>query len=98
MDEQIESQPFCCLVAERDHVSKFPGRIDVQKREWRFRWKERLQRKVQHHRTILADRIEHHGPFTLGNHFAQNVEALGLETLKMRQSPDRRCSCRNEAA
>jgi len=40
---------------------------------------------MQHHRRILADRIEHHRLFSLGHDFAHDVNALGLEPFEMRQ-------------
>ena len=42
-------------------------------------------RQVQHHRAVLADRIEHHRPLALGDHLAHDVDALGLEALEMGQ-------------
>ena len=46
---------------------------------------ERLRRQVQHHGAVLADRIEHHRLVGLGHHFAHDVDALGLQTLQMRE-------------
>ena len=40
---------------------------------------------MQHHRRILADRIEHHRVFALGRDFAHDVDALGFELLQMGQ-------------
>ena len=48
---------------------------------------ERLLRQMQHHRRILADRIEHHRPLRLGDRLAQDVDALGLEPVEMGQLP-----------
>ena len=36
VDDQIDSEPTCGLVAKRDHVAEFPGRVDVQQ------WKRKL--------------------------------------------------------
>ena len=47
--------------------------------------KNAFLRQVQHHRRILADRIEHHRPRRLGDGLAQDVDALGLEPVEMRQ-------------
>src|SRR3546814_1824520 len=38
---------------------------------------------MQHHRRILAHRIEHHRPLGLGDHLAHDVDALRLELLEM---------------
>ncbi len=46
---------------------------------------ERLHRQVQHHRAVLADRIEHHRLLALGDDLAHDVDALGLEPLQVRQ-------------
>ena len=37
---------------------------------------------MQHHRRILADRIEHHRAISLGDGFAQDVDAFGLKPLQ----------------
>ena len=49
----------------------------------RLRRVERLQRQVQHHRAVLADRVEHHRLLALGDRLAQDLDALGLEALKV---------------
>ena len=83
--EQIEPEPLGGLVAERDHLAELPGGIDVQERKRRLGREERLQRQVQHHRAVLADRIEHHRPLALGDDLAHDVDAFGFETLKVRE-------------
>ena len=45
-----------------------------------------LPRQVQHHRGILADRIEHHRIAALGGDFADDVDALGFEPLEVGQT------------
>ena len=45
--------------------------------------KERLHRQVQHHRAVLADRVQHHRPLALGHHLAHDVDALGLQALQV---------------
>ena len=62
----------------------------MQKRKRRFRRIERLERQVQHHRAVLADRVEHHGPLALGDDFSHDVDALGFEALKMGEMLDGR--------
>ena len=47
---------------------------------------ERLHREVQHHRAVLADRIQHHRLVALRNDLAHDVDALGLQPLKMGQA------------
>ncbi len=57
----------------------------MEQRERQRAREEGLPGKVQHHRRILADRIEHHRALRLGDGFAQDVDALGLEPVEMRQ-------------
>ena len=85
MNEQIEAEPLGGFVAERDHVPKLPGRIDVEQRERRRGRKERLHRQVQHHGAVLANRIQHDGPLAFRDDLAHDVDAFGLETLKVRE-------------
>jgi hypothetical protein len=40
---------------------------------------------MQHHRAVLADRIEHDRTLALRRHFPQDVDAFGLEALKVSQ-------------
>ena len=40
-------------------------------------------RKVQHHRRIFTHRIEHYWLVSLGDHFAHDVDAFGLQAFKM---------------
>ena len=47
---------------------------------------EGLPRQMQHHRGILADRIEHHRVAALGGDFADDVDAFGFEPLEMGQT------------
>ena len=47
--------------------------------------KNALRGKVQHHRRILADRIEHHGLVGLRDRLAKDVDAFGLEPIEMRE-------------
>ena len=47
------------------------------------RRRERLLGQAQHHRAVLADRVEHHRVLELGDHLAHDVDALGLELLEM---------------
>ena len=44
---------------------------------------EGLHGEMQHHRRILADRIEHHRPLAFGDDLAHDVDALRLEPIEM---------------
>ena len=46
---------------------------------------ERLLGQPEHDRAVLADGVEHHRVLELGDGFAQDVDALGLERTKMRE-------------
>ena len=85
VDDELDARLRGDLVAQRVHVAELPGRIDVQQRERQRRREEGLPRQVQHHRRILADRIEHHRPLGLGDRLAQDVDALGLEPVEVGQ-------------
>ena len=62
---------------------ELPARIDMKQRERQRRRIEGLAGEVQHHRAVLADRIEHHRPRRFGDRFAHDVDALGLEPVEM---------------
>ena len=85
MHDQVEPELRGAVIAERDHLAEFPGRVDVQQRERRLRRIERLERQMQHDGRILADRIEHHRVVGLGDHLADDVNALRFELLEVRQ-------------
>ena len=48
--DEFESDLSRHAIPERDHLSKFPGRIDVQERERNAAWMERLLGEAQHRR------------------------------------------------
>jgi len=85
MDEQFHPRLARGAVTERVHVAELPGRIDMEERERRRRRIEGLLRQVQHHRAVLADRIEHHGTLGLRHHFAQDVDTLRFQPLQVRE-------------
>src|SRR6185503_19988862 len=56
VDNQLEAEPPHLGIAKLDHLAKIPGGVEVQQRE---RWLARIeciQREMQHHRGVLADR------------------------------------------
>jgi len=59
----------------------------MEQREWWTRRMKRLQCKAQHHRGILADRVEHHRSLALGDDFPENMNALGFKPLEMCKAP-----------
>jgi len=73
------------MVAECNHLTEFPGGIDMKQRKRRLPWIELLQRQTQKNGRISADRIEHHRVVTPSDSLANDVDAFGFELLKMRQ-------------
>src|SRR3546814_7327548 len=55
----------------------------MEQRERRRGRVKGLAGEMQHHRRILAHRIEHHRPLGLGDHLAHDVDAPRLELLEM---------------
>src|SRR5262249_49460600 len=85
VNDEVEPELAYAAVAEGDHLAEFPGRIDMQERERRLCWIERLEREMHQDGGVLADGIEHHRIVGFGNRLANDVDALGLELRKMRE-------------
>ncbi|CAB4373102.1 unannotated protein [freshwater metagenome] len=83
VNEKIETLFSDELIAELIHGPELPCRIDMEQLKRRQRRGKRFESKVQHHRTVFTDRIEHDRSFTFGNGFTKDLDALGLEALKM---------------
>src|ERR1035437_10547687 len=81
--QQIHSDARRRLIAERDHLTEFPGRIDVQKRERRLPRLKGPLRDVQQRARILAHRIEHHRIAEFADELAHNVDRLGFEPTQV---------------
>jgi 3'-phosphoadenosine 5'-phosphosulfate sulfotransferase (PAPS reductase)/FAD synthetase len=65
------------------HGAELPRRVHVQQRERQLRGVEGLERQVQHHRAVLADRVEHHRLLALGHDLAHDLDALGLQPFEV---------------
>src|SRR5262249_34170056 len=83
VNDEVEPELAHARVAERDHLAKFPGGVDVEKREGRLRGIERLQGEMYEDGGILADGIQHHRVIGFGHRLADDVDAFGLEQHKM---------------
>src|SRR5512139_1239153 len=83
VDDQFHPALARDLVAQRIHVAELPGGVDVEQGERRRRGMEGLARQMQHHRRILAHRIEHHRILGLGDDLAHDLDALRLEPLEV---------------
>jgi hypothetical protein len=78
--------------AEFDHLAELVGGVDVQERKRDRPRIKGLLRKTQQHRRILADRIEHHRSFELGDDLPHDVDALGFEGAQVVRRGCRICS------
>src|SRR5439155_14000244 len=87
--EQVEIVLLRHPVAEGVHLAELPGRVDMQEREGRLRGMERLACEVQHHRAVLADRVEHHRVLGLRDDLAHDGDRLGFEPLQVRETRGR---------
>jgi hypothetical protein len=85
VDQQLQAEAISGVVAERDHLAKFPRRIDMQQREGERGGIKCLHGEMQQYARILADRIEHHRFFELGDGLAHDRDRFRLELHKMRR-------------
>jgi hypothetical protein len=83
VDDQVHAAFTRHTLAHLVHRPELPRRVDVQQREGRLGRVKGLLRQPQHHRRVLADGIEHHRPLALGDNLAEDLDALGFETLQM---------------
>ena len=81
--DQLETQLGARPVAELDHLPELVRRVHVQQRPRRLGRIKRLQRQPQHHRRVLADRVQHHRPREFGRDFSQDVNAFRFERLQI---------------
>src|SRR5260370_11040129 len=83
VDQEFQAEFLCGGVPEFQHFPEIPPRCDLQQRKRRLRGRKGLARQMQHHRAILADRIQQDRLFTLRDDFAKYVNALRLEPLQI---------------
>ncbi len=82
-DQQLGAGLGHHAAAEGDHLLELPDRVDVQQRERDRPGVEGLLGEAEHHRGVLADRVQHHRLLELGDDLAQDVDALGLELAQV---------------
>ena len=88
VDLQVDAIAVHDHVAVADHVPELPGGVDVQQGERGLGRIEGLDRQVQHHPRVLADRIEHDRVVERRGHLADDLDGLGLEPAQVvRQGP-----------
>jgi hypothetical protein len=85
VDEEIDSEFLRHALAKFNHLTEFPGGVNVKEREGRFRRIERLHRQMQHHRRIFADGIQHHRLGEVRGYLSEDMNGLGFKALKMRK-------------
>ena len=85
VDDEIEAEFFGHLIAEGNHFLELPCGVDMEEGEGGLSWVERLHGEVQHDSGVLADGIEHDRSVELGGNFTDDMNALGLKLLEVRQ-------------
>jgi hypothetical protein len=65
------------------HRLKLPGGVHVQERKGRWCRMEGLAGQVQHHRGVLADRVEHHGLAGTRDRFSEDLDGFGFQLLEV---------------
>ena len=83
MHDQFESEAPHGLVAERDHLAKLPGGVDVQQRERQPARVERLDGEVQHDARVFSDRVEHHRIAKLGRDLTHDLDRFRLQPFEV---------------
>ena len=79
VDDQVRLVFLGHALSKVVHLLELVPGIDVHEREGQFLRIEGLAREVQHDRGILADGIQHYGPFEFRDDLAHDVDALGFE-------------------
>ncbi len=87
VDQQFHPRLARGFFAQRVHRLELPGGVDMEQREGWRRGVEGLARQMEHHRAVLAHRVEHHRLLGLGDDLAHDVDALGFEPFKMGEDP-----------
>ena len=83
--DEVEAEfVFDIGISEGDHLSEFPGRINVQQGEGQRPRRERFAGQVQHDRRVFADGVQHDRIVKLSRHLPNDMNTLGLKTFEMR--------------
>src|ERR1700681_4469091 len=67
VNDQLQAELSHPCIAKFVHFSKLPGRVHMEQWERRFRGEERLDRQMQHDRTVFAYGVKHYGLLAFGN-------------------------------
>src|ERR1700686_3336186 len=82
VNDQLQSELPHPRIAKFVHFAKLPGRVHMKEWERRFRREERLDRQMQHDRTVFAYGVKHYRLLAFGNRLSHDVDALRLEPLE----------------
>ncbi len=85
-DLEPQAQALGGRVAVGEHLGEVVARVHVQHGERHRAGRERLDREVQHHHGVLAAAEQQHGALELGHHLADDVDALALERVELREA------------
>ena len=85
VDNEIKTIFRGLPVAQFEQVPEIPPARDMKEGKGRGRRIKGLQRDVEHHRRILANRIEEHRTLCLGHNFAHDVDGFGFKPFEMGQ-------------
>jgi len=83
VDQKVEAEAPGYIIAEADHLAELPRRVDVQGREGQRRRVKSLERQMEKHGRVLADRIEEDRALELRCYLPENMDALGFKPIKM---------------
>jgi hypothetical protein len=84
MNDQLRADFARIGITKLDHFGELVACIDVQERKRYLAGIEGLLRQPQHHRGVLADRIQHDRTREFGCGFPQDVDAFGLQGFEVR--------------
>ena len=90
-DLEIEAQRARCVVAELEHLVKLVAGVDMQERKRDGSREKGFLRQAKHDRGVFADRVQHDRLLKFRSNLAEDVDALGFETLEMAQSGRGEC-------
>ena len=83
MHDQVDIRLGGGAVPELDHLPELPGGVHVEQRERKPPGEEGLTGQVQEDGRVLADRVQHHRSFQLGDDLTHDVDGLGLQLSKV---------------
>src|SRR5215467_4190979 len=86
MNDQFRANFPCARITKLNHFRELVTRIDMEQRKRNLAGIKSFLSQPQHHRRVLAYRIEHHGMRKLSHGLAKNIDTLSFERLQMVES------------